>query len=235
MELTLEMVQIIILVEGYTEKRFCEGVLKPYLQSRNIFPTINLIKTKTPVAGRDFEGGLNSYQQLYNHLQIYLKNSNPDMKLITTMIDLYQLPDTFPKYPESQFIIDAYQKVEFLEKALSDSLLNDRINIEKFLPYFQLHEFEAFMFVDSSKTLEKIHDAKADQIAKYQGVIKKYDNPELINTNKGPSVYMKEAFSELFQKSTIGTTIAENIGLNTLRNKCRHFHEWLEKLERISG
>jgi len=229
------MVQITILVEGHTEKRFCQAVLEPYLKSKNIFPIVNLIKTKKTVAGRDFEGGLNSYQQLYDQLIVLLRNTDPDMKLITTMIDLYQLPETFPKYHESQSITDAYEKVEFLEKALSASLLEDKINIEKFLPYFQLHEFEAFMFVDSSKTLEKIHDAKAGQRAEYQEVIRKYDNPELINTKKGPSIYMKEAFSEIFQKSTTGPIIAESIGLDTLRNKCRHFHEWLEKLESISG
>lgn len=29
--------EIIILVEGHTEKRFCDGVLKPYLEVKKIF------------------------------------------------------------------------------------------------------------------------------------------------------------------------------------------------------
>ena len=232
MELILEM-EIIILVEGLTEKRFCDNILKPHLELKNIFLKVILIDTKKTPVGQNYKGGLANYEQLQKELKNLLGNTNPNWKLISTMFDLYRLPKNFPRYEESRSIDDAYKKVSFLEASLADSLKSDGVNIENFLPHLQLHEFEAFMFVDSSKTLEKLKQASSDQRKRYEQIVKEYDNPELINTDKGPSIHMQEAFSGLFQKSTTGVIITESIGLDALRNKCPHFDQWIKKLEKI--
>lgn len=235
MELILDM-EIIILVEGHTEKRFCDGVLKPYLEVKKFFLKAVLIDTKSTPTGPNQKGGITNYEkQVRLELKRHLNNNNPNLGLISTMFDLYRLPKDFPMYEKSRNTRDPYERVRFLEESLKSSLENDGMNINKFIPYLQLHEFEAFMFVDSAKTLEKLMNTDQEQKKRYEKIIRQYENPELINSDKGPSVHMKEIFSESFQKSTIGFSIAESIGLNTLRTKCRHFHEWLEKLERISG
>lgn len=35
------------------------------------------------------------------------------------------------------------------------------------------------------------------------------------------------------QKAPVGPLVAEDIGLNLLREKCPHFNEWIAKLENI--
>jgi hypothetical protein len=60
-------------------------------------------------------------------------------------------------------------------------------------------------------------------------------NPELINdgAETAPSKRLLKAIPE-YDKPTGGVSVVEKIGLYTLRNKCRHFTEWLTKLERLS-
>jgi hypothetical protein len=49
-------------------------------------------------------------------------------------------PKDFPKYNESKKINDAYERVEFLEKAFADDIQDNR-----FIPYLQLYEFETLI------------------------------------------------------------------------------------------
>lgn len=56
------------------------------------------------------------------------------------MFDLYALPSNFPKYDESKKISDPYKRVEKLEHAFQEDL-----DEKRFIPYIQLHEFEALM------------------------------------------------------------------------------------------
>ena len=56
------------------------------------------------------------------------------------MFDLYALPNDFPKFEEAKKCADVYRKVEVLEEAFKEDIGDYR-----FLPYIQLHEFEALI------------------------------------------------------------------------------------------
>ena len=59
----------------------------------------------------------------------------------TTMFDFYALSTDFPSYGlEMQ---NPYQKVNALEDAFGEN-----VNAQNFIPYIQLHEFEALLFAD---------------------------------------------------------------------------------------
>jgi len=62
------------------------------------------------------------------------------------MIDFYALPSDFPNCDACAHLRDPYQRVACVEKALADD-----IKYHRFIPYIQLHEFEALIFADPSK------------------------------------------------------------------------------------
>jgi hypothetical protein len=59
-------------------------------------------------------------------------------------------------------------------------------------------------------------------------------NPKLINDGRetAPSKRILKEIPE-YDKATAGPIIAEKRGLPALRAKCRHFHEWLSRLEKL--
>ena len=84
----------------------------------------------------------------YNHaltdlylLQQTKQNGDYERHLFTTMFDLYALPDDFPGFDASKTISDPYSKVNRLETDFATA-----INDKRFIPYIQLHEFEALLF-----------------------------------------------------------------------------------------
>jgi hypothetical protein len=51
-----------------------------------------------------------------------------------------------------------------------------------------------------------------------------------------PSKRIVEQFPDYEgRKPTAGPIIAAEIGLEAIRSKCRHFHEWLTKLEALGS
>ncbi|MCD6460624.1 DUF4276 family protein [bacterium] len=66
-------------------------------------------------------------------------------------------------------------------------------------------------------------------------MLDEYNNkPEEINDNpvKAPSKRL-ESFNSGYIKPVMGKIISERIGIQTIRNKCPHFNDWLIKLENI--
>uniref|UniRef100_Q3AR87 DUF4276 family protein n=1 Tax=Chlorobium chlorochromatii (strain CaD3) TaxID=340177 RepID=Q3AR87_CHLCH len=59
-------------------------------------------------------------------------------------------------------------------------------------------------------------------------------NPELINDGweTAPSKRIINEIPE-YDKVSSGVLVTEKIGLSILRKKCRHFHEWLIRLEQL--
>lgn len=153
---------------------------------------------------------------------------NPDSHF-TTMFDLYALPDDFPGHAESLKTSNAYTRVAILEAALGKDIGHPR-----FIPYVQLHEFEALLLVDPQQLdWEYLEHDKAieDLLAMVDGA-----NPEEISD--GPQTApSKRIISRIpqyaFQKAAVGPVVAEKIGLSRLRSKCRHFDQWLVQLERL--
>ena len=64
-----------------------------------------------------------------------------------------------------------------------------------------------------------------------------YDNPELINEG-GTTAPSKRIISEIPEyegmKPAAGPLVVQRIGLANLRSKCRHFGEWVNRLESLA-
>lgn len=220
-----------ILCEGQTEDRFVNDVLKEYLSAFNIVCKSQILLTNKQ---KNCRGGVLSYQQAKNDLTIMFKqfrDNENETHWFTTMFDLYKLPGDFPDY-DKQFG-DIYDRVNHLQQAFADDIANTR-----FIPYIQLHEYEALVFANLNY-LEAEYPATPDLHRKIDILRKeletKQNNPELINTIKAPSKHIISALEGLhnYNKPKIGSAVAAKIGIPKLKEICKHFSTWINVLEQL--
>ncbi|MDU9376525.1 hypothetical protein McpSp1_11460 [Methanocorpusculaceae archaeon Sp1] len=208
-------------VEGKTEQAFIKQILQPDLEilGYTVSAQINL-------TSQDSFGGLSHYEQFKTNT-LRIKKNAPDC-LLTTMIDLYGLPNDFPGMSESDNIENPYEKVTYLETELANDL-----NIENFIPYIQLHEFEALLFSDIEKIDQVLGRDQSSKLPQLQNILKNYPSPEKIDHNNGPSRRLQNIYypKQRYAKITQGIEIARKIGLSVMRNNCYHFDKWIGKLE----
>ncbi|QKJ31564.1 DUF4276 family protein [Mucilaginibacter mali] len=203
---------IYFIAEGATEVEFIENCLRRYFADRGIYD----------IRGFDM-GGSNSYDR-YKYDVITFLNKEHDI-IVTSLIDYYRLPNNFPGYSESHRLNGNEQKVAFIEEQISENINNSR-----FVPYIQLHEFEALLFTDI-KGFSDIPGCDKKIVAELKSIIDQYPNPELINdgANTAPSKRLK--IIEGYKKPLYGAYIALDNGLESIINKCPRFKAWLDKLE----
>lgn len=225
-----------ILCEGQTEEKFVKEVLKPYLKGYGI-----VVKSRLLVTSRKKEasGGLFSYQQAKRDLELWMKevsHRNSETHYFTTMFDLYALPNDFPGAIQSKCITDAYVRVENLENALRAD-----INSPNFIPYIQLHEFEALLFCDIEK-LSIDYPKCQKEIEKLKETLHSYnDNPELIDNSPetAPSKRIIKAIEGKrfynYDKPKSGATVTAAIGITNLIMRCVHFCKWITQIKRITN
>jgi len=165
-----------------------------------------------------------SYQKVKNDLTRLFHDSSAI--LVTTMFDYYGLPTDFPAYAAQHG--NCYQKVKHLEDAFGRD-----INKQNFLPYLQLHEFEALLFSSTQDIIDTMPNSeyKKDELNKIRY---EFNSPEEINNNPQtcPSKRLLNLFPE-YTKVVFGTIISSNIGLDVIRNECSHFNDWFTKLESV--
>lgn len=126
---------------------------------------------------------------------------------------------------------DPFQRVEFLERAFAVD-----INDQRFIPYIQLHEYEAILFCEPS-SLRYFYDHHEPQIAALQALADGHTSPERIDD--GPQTApSKRIIGQIPDyedaKTAVGPEVAVLIGLETIRSKCPHFHGWLSRLEGLA-
>jgi hypothetical protein len=218
------MKKVHILVEGQTEETFIKSLVQPHLYSFNIFLNPVIIATKKVKSGKKFKGGIISYQKVKNELQKLLSDSSAIT--VTTMIDYYGLPIDFPGYssiPNGS----CYQRVSHLTKKFQEN-----INHPRFLPFLTLHEFEAFLFVSPEKFGQRFPSIQI--INELKKIRDNFSSPEEINDGQDthPSARIKLLINK-YKKVVDGIIIAEKIGLEKIRAKCRHFNQWLSQLEQL--
>ncbi len=215
--------KINILVEGQTEESFVKNILHPYFSPKNIFLIPTILTTKKNLRGPNHKGGITSYKQVKNDLLPLFNDSSA--KIVTTMIDYYALPDDFPGFsqrPEGS----SYKRVKFLEDKFSKDIYK-----KKFIPYLQLHEFEALVFANY-ENLSTAFPGKASKLNEVKAIVNKFDSPEEINENPNtaPSKRLQKIFGN-YRKIFHSQLVLQNVDIDLLKKSCPHFGAWLTKLE----
>ena len=117
-----------------------------------------------------------------------------------------------------------------LEQAFGKDIRDDR-----FVPYIQLHEYEAYLFSDPT-WFRYFYGHHEKQIAALKAIADGYATPELIDDGQH-SAPSKRIIKELPDyedaKPAVGPQVAELIGLEVIRTKCPHFAAWLSRLEKL--
>jgi hypothetical protein len=157
------------------------------------------------------------------------QDTKPD-SYFTTMFDLYALPDNFRGFEKAQSMNNVSTKVAFLEEQLKNEFTSPC-----FLPYIQIHEFEALIFTDPPKlTYEYPYSQK--EISRLIRSVEAFETPEDINDgpNTAPSKRIIQAIPEYEgRKVSSGPIVTEKIGLANIRKRCPHFYDWLTGLESL--
>lgn len=224
------MIRVNVVVEGQTEEGFVNKVLYPHLLERNIVvtPRLVLLKRSRKSMAR---GGMRNYVQPKWDIQQWMRQEKS--AYCTTMFDLYGLPTDFPGMNNIPPRSTPHQRVRHLEQALSTDLGNPH----GFIPYLQLHEFEAILFSDVN-ILDNVLNAltSVSKLNKLLPIIEEFDNPELIDDDPttAPSKRLRQLYPT-YDKRFFGELVAEMIGIHSIRAVCPHFNSWIDRLEGLDS
>lgn len=214
------MKRLIIICEGPTEQAFCNDLLRDHFLSKDIILEAPTIKHSN--------GGIVAWDTLKKQIVRHLNEGNC---IVSLFVDYYRIRDSyrFPGWMESKSISNVYDRMHFLFKQMSLDI--DEKLRSRFVPYIQLHEFEGLLFSDISVFQNNFTKAELD-FALLESAVNSANTPEEINNSPStaPSERLKKAVIG-YDKVTDGAFLALEIGLETIREKCILFNEWIEILE----
>ena len=220
------MSNIKILVEGQTEVLFVNSVLKPHFYERGIYIKPFLFQRA---------GGVPKYSISQKQILNTIK-SDPSC-FCTTMVDFHGMPSDWPGRNQANCYQSITEKANAVERSILEDVagsLGNAFNPHRLVPYVQMHEFEALLFSSPMKLAESLGDKKLSSA--FLTMRNKFSTPEEINDHRDtcPSRRIEGVFQG-FKKTINGITAAGRIGLETMRQKCPHFNEWVARLEDIGN
>ena len=215
-------------VEGQTEETFVRDVLAEHLALRGVYAVARCVETSRTRL-KIFKGGMTSYARARGDVVRWLKQDTT--AYLTTMFDLYGLPDDFPNTTKKPSVDDPHDKAALIEKGIAAD-----INESRLIPYVQVHEFEALLFSSPTITDAALAAPPASsKLRQLQEINRNFPSPEHIDEGADtvPSKRIIQLYTS-YRKPVFGPLITKRIGLVTLRNHCSHFHEWVSKLETLA-
>lgn len=220
------MTRLNITTEGFTEELFVKDILREHLLRFNVYVEVRKVLTNKKLRKRS---GIVSYNKFKNDISQWFKEC-PDV-YHTTLIDLYGLKNDFPGHQTTAHL-QPYSRVAELERLIKEDLA-----FQKFIPYIQLHEFEALLFSDTvimENWLGLYNNFQPNSFTNIRNTAPE-SNPELINegSETAPSKRILKVCSS-YDKLGDGILLIKEIGLSTLHQQCKHFNEWLTTLETLS-
>lgn len=206
-----------VLCEGRTEFNFVTQVLTPHLRRRQVHTrTISL-------------DGVLGFESLRRRIKSDVGRSRAH-EYVTTMLDLYALPAKYPG-DSREANRPGIDRARAIEAAMAEGLPNPRS-----IPYIQVHEFEALVFVDLDLLPKAFPDGEADAaLARLKRSVAGLA-PEDIDDGAAtaPSKRLIRAIPAYEKRKELaGPLIAAKIGLPRIRQACPHFGEWVGKLETL--
>lgn len=217
--------KVYIVCEGPTEQTFIRYVLAPemYLKGIFLYPIL--------IGKPGHKGGGIRFDRAKGDIEKFLKQ-RPNT-YVSTMFDYFQLESNWPGNEKTPGKLTAIRKAEKIEAATLTEIekLIPEHNIRKrFIPYIEMHEFEALLFSDASKLAEKM----GVRLSHIEQILTECGEPEEIDdgADTAPS---KRLFKlcKGYRKVVMGKTISEAIGIQTIRQKCPHFDNWITKIEQL--
>ena len=216
------MKRLVIIAEGETEESFVNNILCPFFCSKGIYNSIQCFKTKHS------HGGMSKYSYIKKDILniIYEKDV-----VVSMMIDFYRLPSGFPGFNDLKATQTHQEQANLLETRIKKDLEDSQNQLfDNFIPYIQLHEFEALVFASISG-IDSLFERSEIDYNGLMNVIQQYPNPEDINNHPdtAPSVRLKKLISG-YNKVLHGIDIINTVGMAELLEKCPRFKTWIESM-----
>ena len=217
------MKKLIIICEGPTEQYFCKQLLENHFRAIGIEIEFPLITHSN--------GGIVKWIHLMSQIVTnFIADPNC---FVTTFIDFYGMEahHDFPEWASALLEPDKPNKMRILERGMKNALpANAQAN---FIPYIQLHEFEALVF-SNYLAFEAFYEANEANFPQLKIICDSNPNPETINNSitTAPSKRLQNCIPR-YDKKSHGIPICESIGLGNIRNKCVGFNNWIIRLEAI--
>lgn len=220
------MNRVVAVVEGATEQTFIRTVLAPQLALQGVMMTARLVGKP----GR--KGGVGAYGRARRDILAVLRQDTA--VFCTTMFDYYGMP---PSWPQRDLATAApFEKRALLvEEAIWQDIgqeMGSDFQLGRFIPYIQMHEFEALLFSDPDVLAQTMQQPEMAVVLRKIEV--QFEFPEMINDHfeTAPSKRLEKLFPT-YNKVVSGTLVAQRISLSVMRQKCPHFATWLTKLESL--
>jgi len=216
--------EVFVVVEGRTEQLFVEGVLAPWIAQNKIYMSASRVGTP------GHKGG-NRYAAARRDILNYLKQ-RPDT-MVSCLFDFYGMGNDWPGR-DAAIAKNHETKPKTVEQAILDDISNEFADAERrFIPYVQMHEFEALLFTKPSSLSVALGN---HTVAKeFQAVRDAFDTPEHINDSPqtAPSKRIISIFKEhgkKYRKTLHGSIASKEIEVSQIVDECPHFAEWISFL-----
>ena len=154
---------------------------------------------------------------------------------MTTFFDLYGLRRDFPGVSQAAQQPDPLKRAAAVEAGFHATVIQEvGCRPDRFLPHIQPYEFEALLFSDTGRFAET-EPAWTEFVGELENARRAVQSPEHINDGRDthPSARLKRLSSPRYGKVRHGTTVSRRIGLSQMRAECRHFDQWLKRLEAL--
>jgi hypothetical protein len=225
------MARLYVFAEGSTEQTFADTVLKPHLANSGVYLHPPVLVAHAKKKGKVHRGGGRKYVPMKNDILRFLAQEKVGDVFFTTMIDLYGIHPDFPALDQAEKLRHLPEKrVDLLEQAFAKDIGDPR-----FIPYIQLHEYEAYLFSEPT-WFGYFYDHHEKEIAALKAIADAHVTPELIDDGQqtAPSKRIIGQFADYGDaKPVVGPQVAELIGLQIIRSKCPHFSAWVSRLEKL--
>jgi Domain of unknown function (DUF4276) len=214
------VIRVNVFVEGQTEETFVRELLYGYFQEKNIYLNPILVKTSSTS-----KGGVVSYAKIKP--QLNRKCLEDKSAIVTTMFDMYALPNDFPGSSSLPKTSNPFEKAEYLEIEMGKD-----IGHKNFIPNLLVHEFEGLLYSQPQAFAAWFDE---DVVSVLQAECNAFPSPEHINDNPltAPSKRIRNC-CDGYDKPLHGSLLAIDIGLDIIRQECQHFNQWLLRIENIT-
>lgn len=233
------MTRLYLIVEGQTEEGLVKQVLTPHLRGFGLECTPIIVTTRRdPRTGAKLgRGGGFTFGKWKNDILAVMKQQAASQAWVSTLFDLYGLPEDFPGFEVAQRQPHRGRRAEVMEAALGEVIAQELpLHGWRFIPYVQLHEMEALVLACLDALAETLDGP--DQLAGLRTLKAELAGlaPEDVNDGKetAPSKRL-ERHIRGYQKTVHGILALEDTPLAVFRGACPRFDAWLKRLEGLGA
>lgn len=226
------MNELVVIAEGETEQTFVRDLLAGHLALHGTSAWAVLSGKKRN------RGGVQNWATTQQDIVRTLKEG----RYCTTMVDYYAMPEEWPGRVNAKSMPWS-ERAAYVEQEIAlriPDAIGNRVNPKYFIPYVQLHEFEALAFADVNQlagVLSPLSDHAPVRIErKLRDILEGAGHPEAINDGYETCPSRRiSGVAKAYRKRVHGPIVTGRIGLDVLRERCGHFASWLTRLETLGA